>query len=56
MLGEHIEALDKTNARGRAGHPDEIAGIVSFLVSETSSYINGAILFADGGELSTLPG
>jgi len=56
MLGEHIGALDKTNARGRAGHPDEIAGIVSFLVSDVSSYINGAVLFADGGELSTLPG
>ena len=56
MLGEHIGALDKTNARGRAGHPDEIAAIVSFLVSDTSSYINGAVLFADGGELSTLPG
>jgi NAD(P)-dependent dehydrogenase (short-subunit alcohol dehydrogenase family) len=56
MLGEHIGALDKTNARGRAGQPDEIAGIVSFLVNDTSSYINGAILFADGGELSTLPG
>lgn len=56
MLGEHIAALDKTNARGRAGHPDEIAGFVSFLVSDTSSYLNGAVLFADGGELSTLPG
>jgi NAD(P)-dependent dehydrogenase (short-subunit alcohol dehydrogenase family) len=56
MLGEHVGALDQTNARGRAGHPDEIAGVVSFLVSDTSSYINGAILFADGGALSNLPG
>ncbi|BCY09120.1 SDR family NAD(P)-dependent oxidoreductase [Actinoplanes sp. L3-i22] len=56
MLGEHIGALDKTNARGRAGRPEEIADVVSFLVSDVSSYVNGAILFADGGELSTLPG
>ena len=56
MLGEHIAALDRTNVRGRAGHPGEIADIISFLVSDTSSYINGAVLFADGGELSTLPG
>jgi len=56
MLGEHIAALDKTNARGRAGHPGEIADVVSFLVGDTSSYVNGAILFADGGELSALPG
>lgn len=55
MLGEHIAALDKTNVRGRAGHPAEIADIVSFLVSDASSYINGAVLFADGGELSTVP-
>ncbi|MEE4596671.1 SDR family oxidoreductase [Streptomyces sp. DSM 41524] len=55
MLGEHIAVLDKTNARGRAGDPTEIAEIVSFLVSPASSYVNGAVLFADGGELSALP-
>ncbi|MFE4824825.1 SDR family NAD(P)-dependent oxidoreductase [Streptomyces sp. NPDC056704] len=55
MLGEHTTMLDKTNARGRAGEPGEIAAIVSFLVSDASSYINGAVLFADGGELSALP-
>lgn len=55
MLGEHTAMLDKTNARGRAGDPSEIADIVSFLVSDASSYVNGAVLFADGGELSALP-
>lgn len=55
MLGEHAAMLDKANARGRAGSPDEIADIVSFLVGEASSYVNGAVLFADGGELSALP-
>ncbi|WP_436536115.1 SDR family NAD(P)-dependent oxidoreductase [Actinoplanes sp. HUAS TT8] len=56
MLGEHIAALDKTNARGRAGRPEEIADVVAFLVSDASSYVNGAVLYADGGELSNLPG
>ena len=56
MLGEHLAALDKVNARGRAGDPSEIADIVAFLVSPASSYLNGAVLFADGGELSQLPG
>ncbi|GAB2842221.1 SDR family oxidoreductase [Actinoallomurus bryophytorum] len=56
MLGDHIAALDQVNARGRAGEPREIAEIVAFLAGPASSYINGAILFADGGEVSTLPG
>ncbi|GAA2513653.1 SDR family NAD(P)-dependent oxidoreductase [Winogradskya humida] len=56
MLGDHIAALDTTNARGRAGSPGEIADVVSFLVSDASSYVNGAVLFADGGERSALPG
>ncbi|MGW2051607.1 SDR family NAD(P)-dependent oxidoreductase [Streptomyces sp. NPDC001858] len=55
MLGEHIAVLDKTNARGRAGDPSEIADIVTFLVGPNSSYVNGSVLFADGGELSALP-
>jgi NAD(P)-dependent dehydrogenase (short-subunit alcohol dehydrogenase family) len=56
IFGERLSLLDKANARGRAGEPGEIADVVAFLVSPASSYINGAVLFADGGELSTLPG
>lgn len=55
MLGDHIGALDATNARGRAGDPGEIAEIVSFLAGRASSYVNGAVLYADGGERSALP-
>ncbi|MER6536387.1 SDR family NAD(P)-dependent oxidoreductase [Streptomyces sp. 900105755] len=55
MLGEHVAVLDTTNARGRAGQPGEIAEIVSFLAGPASSYVNGAVLFADGGERSALP-
>lgn len=55
MLGEHVAVLDSTNARGKAGSPEEIADIVSFLAGPASSYVNGAVLFADGGERSALP-
>jgi 3-oxoacyl-[acyl-carrier protein] reductase len=33
---------------GRAGTPEEIAAAVSFLCSDNSGYINGAVLVADG--------
>ncbi|WP_413797188.1 SDR family NAD(P)-dependent oxidoreductase [Streptomyces iranensis] len=56
MFGAQVAVLDQVNARGRAGEPREIAEIVAFLAGPASSYINGAILFADGGEISTLPG
>ncbi|HEY0937608.1 MAG TPA: SDR family oxidoreductase [Trebonia sp.] len=56
MLGDNIEALGQANIRGRVGEPQEIADIVLFLVSERSTYINGAVLVASGGERSLLPG
>lgn len=34
---------------GRNGQPEEIANAVSFLVSEKASFVNGSVLFVDGG-------
>jgi 3-oxoacyl-[acyl-carrier protein] reductase len=36
---------------GRLGRPDEIAEVIAFLLSERSSYVTGAVLTADGGEI-----
>ncbi len=33
----------------RAGQPNEIANLALFLVSDEASFINGAIVVADGG-------
>lgn len=56
MFGSQGENVTEVNARGRAGDPGEIADVVVFLASSASSYVNGAVLFADGGERSLLPG
>jgi gluconate 5-dehydrogenase len=34
---------------GRWGEPEELVGILLFLASRASSYINGQVLYADGG-------
>jgi len=36
---------------GRLGRPEEIAEVIAFLLSERSSYVTGAVLTADGGEI-----
>ncbi len=38
--------------RGRLGHPDDIRGIAVWLASEASSWITGAIIPMDGGNLA----
>jgi NAD(P)-dependent dehydrogenase (short-subunit alcohol dehydrogenase family) len=55
MLGDNIEALGRGNLRERAGEPEEIASVVQFLIDAESSYINGTVIVANGGEPSLLP-
>jgi glucose 1-dehydrogenase len=43
------QGLEKSIPLGRAGTPDEVAGVVVFLASPAAAYITGATITIDGG-------
>jgi gluconate 5-dehydrogenase len=49
----HEFILNRTPA-GRWGEPDELGGAVVFLASEAANFVNGQILYVDGGILATI--
>lgn len=44
-----LEALLKNIPLGRMGTPDDVAGLVAFLVSDDAAYISGSTFVVDGG-------
>lgn len=43
-----------SNPSGRWGKPEELIGTAVYLASEASSYVNGQMIYVDGGWLATL--
>ena len=48
---ERIEAMTTTIPVGRVGRPEEVAALVSFLLSADAAYMTGATLDVNGGVL-----
>jgi NAD(P)-dependent dehydrogenase (short-subunit alcohol dehydrogenase family) len=49
LAPETREEILRAVPLGRAGRPQEIAALVSFLCSDAAAYITGQVLSADGG-------
>ncbi len=49
LAGDRIDALAAEIPVGRLGGLDEVAGAVSWLLSDDASYVTGATIVVDGG-------
>jgi NAD(P)-dependent dehydrogenase (short-subunit alcohol dehydrogenase family) len=51
--GEVMQAMIANSATGRIGTPEDIAGVVDFLLSRQAGYITGTDLLVDGGVVAS---
>jgi NAD(P)-dependent dehydrogenase (short-subunit alcohol dehydrogenase family) len=51
-MGEALDELAAAAPAGRPGSPEEIADAITFLATDRSSFVHGAILPVDGGRVA----
>lgn len=51
---ERKAVLRQRTALGRIGEPSDVAGAVSFLISDDAAFVTGAVLVVDGGATARL--
>lgn len=53
LFDERGAEIESANPLGRVGRPEDIAGVVTFLLSQASSFITGTVIPLDGGLTTT---
>jgi len=48
---DKVKQLESALPSRRVGEPEDIAGVIAFLLSDAASYVNGQTIVADGGML-----
>ena len=49
LSNERFEAIERALPTGSAGTPDDVASLISYLVSDEAHYITGNVFVVDGG-------
>jgi NAD(P)-dependent dehydrogenase (short-subunit alcohol dehydrogenase family) len=51
-MGDALDQLASAAPSGRPGLPEEIAAAITYLASDTASFVHGAVLPVDGGRIA----